>query len=303
MINKFISNILPYFPKQFVWQFSKKYVAGSTLADAMRISTELNAAGIIVTIDHLGEFVTDMEQVLVNKASYFEIIEHMDKHGINGNLSLKPTSFGLLIDEEQCYQIVREIVIQAKSYHNFVRIDMEDSACTGKEISLFKKLFKEFPDSVGLVIQAYMRRSMDDLIGLAKLHTPEHPINIRLCKGIYLEAEAHAYQGFEEVRSNFLMLLEFMLKKRFYVGIATHDRFLVEKAIEMLQMYETPHHLFEFQMLLGVTPILREEVVNQGYKMKVYVPYGQDWFGYCTRRLKENPTMTKEIIKAVFIRS
>lgn len=302
MFNKLVSNILPYFPKQFVWQFSKKYVAGDTLDDAMRISSQLNKTGILVTIDQLGEFITDIKQAKVNKTSYLEIIKGLERHNIAGSLSVKPTSFGLLIDEEQCYVNMREIVVLAKERNKFVRIDMEDSPCTSKEITLFKRLFKEFPDHVGLVIQAYMRRSMDDLKDLATLHTPEHPINIRLCKGIYIEPEDIAFRDYDAVRKNFLDLLEFMLKKRFYAAIATHDRYLVEKSIDLLDMYEVPSKLFEFQMLLGVTPLLRDEVVSKGYKMKVYVPFGQDWFGYCTRRLKENPKMTTEIIKAVFIK-
>lgn len=302
MLNKLISNVVPMFPKPFIWQFSKKYVAGETIGDAMRISSKLNDSGMEVTIDQLGEFVVNFKQVEINRKSYIDLIKSLKINKIRGTVSLKPTSFGLLLDEDRCYENVRSVVLMAKKENSFVRIDMEDSPCTSKEIALFKRLHREFAGHVGLVIQAYMRRSLDDLRGLAAMHTAEFPINIRLCKGIYLESVQVAYQGAQEVRDNYITLLKYLLKEGIYVGIATHDRGLVERSCEILDDLEISKGDYEFQMLYGVLPNLRDEIVSRGHRMRIYVPYGMDWFGYCTRRLKENPKMATDIIKAMFIK-
>jgi proline dehydrogenase len=300
MFNKFIASILPYFPKKFIWMFSKSYISGETIQDAMRVSKEFNKNKIKVTLDVLGEFIKTLEEAEENKKEYLDLIDVTFKSGIDGNFSIKPTSFGLLIDREVCYRYIREIVAKAASYNSFIRIDMEDSPCTDMEIELFRRLKTEFPGNVGLVVQAYLKRTLDDIKGLSDLKSEKYPLNFRLCKGIYVEPEAIAFKEYEEVNRHFLEDLEYMLKNKIYVGIATHDKPLVDGAYKLIKKYNVPGNMYEFQMLYGVTPKLRESIVNEGHTMRVYVPFGMKWFGYSTRRLKENPKMASHIIKALF---
>lgn len=300
MFNRLIANILPYFPKKFVWIFSKPYVAGEKLDDALRVSKDFNKEGIKVTLDVLGEFIKTLDEAEKNKQDYLELIDIAEKEKIDGNYSLKPTSFGLLIDKDVCYNHIREIVAKAASYNNFVRVDMEDSPCTDLEIELFRKLKKEFPKNVGLVLQAYLKRTLDDIKGLQDLNTADNPINYRLCKGIYVEPAEIAFKKYEEVNENFLKDLEYMFQNKIYAGIATHDKPLIEGSYELIEKYKVPKDMYEFQMLYGVTPRLRQSIVDKGHTMRIYVPFGKEWFGYSTRRLKENPKMASHIIKAIF---
>lgn len=295
--------MLPYFPKRFVWLFSRKYIAGESREDAMRVSKELNAMGMKVTIDVLGEFITNLDQAAENKKEYIELIEVVQQSNIDGNYSVKPTMFGLLIDKEIAYKYIREIVAKAASYGNFVRIDMEDSQCTDMEIELYRRLKKEFPKNVGLVVQAYLKRTSRDLEDLMDLHTKEIPLNYRLCKGIYIEPAEIAYKKYNEINRHFLDNLEFMLKNDIYVGIATHDLPLINGAYALIEKFKVPTTMYEFQMLFGVTPERRKSIVEKGHPMRVYVPFGNQWFGYSTRRLKENPKMAMHIIKALFVRN
>jgi proline dehydrogenase len=302
MINKMIAGMLPYMPKKLVWIFSKKYIAGETIEDAIRVARELNAQGIKVTIDLLGEFISNLQQADENRKAYLDIIDRIQSETIDGNYSLKPTMFGLLLDKEMCYRNIREIVQKAVSYNNFIRVDMEDSQCTDMEIELFRKLKQEFPRNVGLVVQAYMRRTLNDLKRLMDIHSPEIPLNYRLCKGIYIEPEAIAYKKYQEINEHYLEDLDFLLQNGVYAGIATHDKPLVEGAYRLIEKYQSPKNRYEFQMLYGVTPELRRSIVEKGHVMRVYVPFGKEWFGYSTRRLKENPKVASHIIKALFIR-
>ncbi|MCX6330919.1 MAG: proline dehydrogenase family protein [Bacteroidia bacterium] len=300
MFNKFISAILPYFPKKFIWIFSRSYISGETIDDAMRVSKDLNSKNIKVTLDVLGEFIKTPDEAETNKKEYLDLIDVSYKTGIDGNFSVKPTSFGLLIDKNICYQHLREIVVKAASYKGFIRIDMEDSPCTDMEIELFRKLKVEFPANVGLVVQAYLKRTLNDIKGLADLNSETNPLSFRLCKGIYVEPEAISFKKYEEINQHYLEDLEFLFQNKIHVGIATHDKPLVEKVYNLIKEYNVPKHLYEFQMLYGVTPKLRESIVNEGHTMRVYVPFGEKWFGYSTRRLKENPKMASHIIKAIF---
>lgn len=300
MFNKFIAAILPFFPKKFIWIFSKDYISGETIEDAMRVSKELNTQNIKVTLDVLGEFITTTEEAEENKNEYLNLIDVIYKNGIDGNFSVKPTSFGLLLDKELCFNHIREIVAKAASYNNFIRIDMEDSPATDDEIALFRRLKTEYPANVGLVIQAYLKRTLNDIKELSDLNTPSIPLSFRLCKGIYIEPEKIAYKKYEEINQHFLEDLEFMFMNKIHVGIATHDKPLIEGAYRLIKKYNIPKNMYEFQMLYGVTPKLRESIVNDGHTMRVYVPYGKKWFNYSTRRLKENPKMASHIMKAIF---
>ncbi len=302
MFNKLIAGILPYMPKKLVWQFSKEYIAGETLEQAIEAAKALNAEGVLTTIDVLGEFIKNLEEAELNKKEYLQVIDAAETAKIKGNYSLKPTSFGLLIDKDVAYKHIREIVAKAASFNNFVRVDMEDSPCTDLEIELFRKLKAEFPKNVGLVVQSYMRRTLNDIKNLNDLNSEETPLNFRLCKGIYVEPVHIAYKKYEEVNEHFLKDLEYMLEQKMYPAIATHDKPLVEGAYSLLEKYKPAKDKYEFQMLYGVTPALRKSIMDNGHRMRVYVPFGKQWFGYSTRRLKENPKMASLIIKALFVK-
>jgi proline dehydrogenase len=302
MFNKMIAAMLPYMPKKFVWIFSKRYIAGKKIGDAIRVSKDLNRQGIKVTIDLLGENITKLSEAEQNKIEYLDIIDTFVKEKIDGNFSLKPTSFGLLIDKDVCYKNIREIVQKATSYHNFIKIDMEDSQCVDLEIELFRKLKAEFPENVGLVLQAYLKRTRKDLENMLDLNSKAIPLNYRLCKGIYVEPAEIAYKKYNEINQHFLEDLEFIFQHGVYPGIATHDKPLVEGAYKLIEKYRVPKNMYEFQMLYGVTPDLRKSIVDKGHNMRVYVPFGEQWFAYSTRRLKENPKMAMLIIKALFFR-
>ncbi len=294
--------MLPFMPKGLVWIFSKRYIAGRTIDDAIEVAKNLNNNGMVVTIDLLGEFITKLDEAIENKDTYIDIIERVEKAGINGNYSLKPTMFGLLLNKDECYKNIREIVKKSASFNNFVRVDMEDSQCVDMEIEIFRKLKKEFPKNVGLVLQSYMRRTSSDIENMMDLNTEEIPVNYRLCKGIYVEPEDIAYKKYEEINKHFLLNLETMFQNKIYPGIATHDQPLIDGAYKLIEKYNVSKDKYEFQMLYGVTPSLRKSIVDKGYNLRVYIPFGKDWFAYSTRRLKENPKMANDIIKAMFIR-
>lgn len=302
MLNKLLANILPYMPKKLIWIFSKRYIAGETIEDGLKASRELNSQGIDVTVDLLGEFIKTIEQAEENKIKYLEIIERFTSEGIKGNFSLKPTMFGLLIDKEICFANIEEVVRKAVEKNSFIRIDMEDSQCVDSEIEMYRKLHQKYPKNVGLVVQAYLRRTKDDLVTMKSFQMNGTPLNFRLCKGIYIEPKQIAFKDYQEVREHYLDDLNYMLDQNMYVGIATHDKYLVDNALEIIRQKKLDKSKYEFQMLYGVTPELRASIVKQGHRMRVYVPFGKDWFGYSTRRLKENPKVASHIVKALFFR-
>ncbi|WP_320113385.1 proline dehydrogenase family protein [Draconibacterium orientale] len=289
-------------PKKLIWVFSKRYIAGESMEEGLLASKLLNEKGIEVTVDILGEFITTLDEAEKNRDEYLEVIERFTSENVQGNFSIKPTMFGMLLDKEICFNLLREVVQFAAQKDSFIRIDMEDSQCVDMELDIFRRLRKEFPKHVGLVLQAYLRRTESDLVALNDLNSANYPISFRLCKGIYVEPENIAFKEYNEVRQHFLTDLKYMFENKMYVGIATHDKFLVEESMKMIGEMNIPKDMYEFQMLYGVTPELRQLIVDNGHKMRVYVPFGEKWFNYSTRRLKENPKMAQHIIKALFIR-
>lgn len=302
MINKLIAKILPYFPEKLVWIFSKPYISGQTINDAMVESRKLNQNKTMVSVDLLGEYVNNLSDTDHYKEQYIDLIKRFTAEKIDGHFSVKPSMFGLLLDKEACYRNIHDIVKVADECNSFIRIDMEDSECTSDEIAIFRRLKSDFPSRVGLVVQAYMRRTLDDVGNLFDLNLPEAPLNFRLCKGIYIEKEQIAFKGYQEIRDHYIDDLRFMLQNGIYVGIATHDKYLIEKAYEIIDHLNIPKDKYEFQMLYGVAPKLRQSIIDRGHRMRVYVPYGKQWFNYSTRRLKENPNMVWYILKALFVR-
>ncbi len=301
-VNKMIAGILPLMPEKLVWLFSSRYIAGQNLSDALDITRQLNAQGMQTTIDLLGEFLMTASKIDRYKSEYERLIDTSAEELLDNSFSVKPTMFGLLIDRDLCYLNLHDIVSKAVSHDRFVRIDMEDSQCTDRELELFRRLHAEFPGHVGIVLQACLKRTMDDLNMLAASVPYRDKLNIRICKGIYDEAPAIAYKKKEDVSRNFLKALEFMIGHDMFAAIATHDKKLVEGAYRLISRYKVRNDRYEFQMLYGVTPELRRSVVESGHRMRVYVPYGKEWFNYSLRRLRENPRMISHIIKALFVR-
>jgi len=295
MLNKIIASIIPIFPKKFIYIFAKKYIAGPTLDDAIRVTRELMAKGGMSTIDVLGEFVTTKEMVENELHACSTVLDAIVENHLDSNLSVKPTSLGLGIDPEYGYENIKTLLKKAKSLGLFVRLDMENSPYTTPTIELYKKLRDNGFDNVGIVLQAYMRRSMDDVKSLI-----EYKPSVRLCKGIYVEPKEIAYKDKEEIRENYRRLLKTMLDNDFYVGIATHDEPLILYAEELIKQRGMTREQYEFQMLLGVRNERRDQLLAEGHRLRVYVPFGTDWFGYSTRRLKENPKMVNDVIKSIF---
>jgi proline dehydrogenase len=281
-------------PKSIVGFFSKKYIAGENIDDAIRVTRELNKQGIYATIDVLGEAVKNKEEAIDCKNKALEVLDTIVKFNLKANLSIKPTQMGLAIDEIFAYDQVRILVQKAKEINSFVRIDMEDSPYTDATFRLLRKLKQDY-DNLGVVVQAYLKRTFEDVSALNKFGT-----NYRLCKGIYIEPAAIAYKDKDEIRKYYLKDLEIILKNGNYVGIATHDEYLVNEAYRLIRELNIPKDKFEFQMLLGVREDLRNKINNDGYKVRIYVPFGKDWYAYSIRRLKENPAVAGQIFRNLF---
>jgi proline dehydrogenase len=281
-------------PKSIVGFFSRKYIAGETLDSAVSLVKDLNAKGIYATLDVLGESVTNEEEATRAFDNAMKVFDAIVEHKLKANISVKPTQLGLSFDEQFACEQIRKLVKHASEIDNFVRIDMEDSQYTAATIDIYKTLFEEF-DNVGIVLQAYLKRSYNDTIILNKLGT-----NYRICKGIYVEPASLAYKNKQMIRDNFLKMLESMFKNGNYVGIATHDEYLIDNAYRIIKELEIPKDKFEFQMLLGVREDLRNKINNDGYKIRIYVPFGEDWYAYSIRRLKENPQIAGYIVQNIF---
>jgi len=294
LINSAIVSFVKILPKSIVHIFAKKYIAGNTLDDAVRVTKELNSKGILATIDVLGEAVNTKRESELAKKECLEVLDAINHHKLNANLSLKPTQLGLIIDKDFCYSQISEILEKAKGYNNFVRIDMEDSSTTDLTFDLLNKM-KEKYSNVGVVVQAYLRRTFDDVEKLNQQGT-----NYRLCKGIYVEPEEIAFKGRQEVRDNYLKVLALILDDGNYVGIATHDDYLIKGVYELIKKKNISKDKFEFQMLYGVTEHLRDKINADGYKIRIYVPFGEHWYKYSIRRLQENPAMVWHITKSIF---
>lgn len=295
LINQLIVNVAELMPKGAVRKFANRYIAGEKLEEAVLLVQSLNSNGILATIDVLGEAISTKEEALKAKHECLRVFDAIEKNGLNANLSIKPTQFGLILDEDFCFELVSDLVHRAEMLNNFVRLDMEDSGTTEKIINLYKKLHAIYPKNVGIVLQAYLRRTAADA---AELN--HHKTNFRLCKGIYVEPEEIAFKQREEIRANFLSVLKNMLDENCYVGIATHDEYLVNEASKLIDKKNIDKGNYEFQMLLGVNEWLRDRIKNEGHKIRIYVPFGEEWYLYSMRRLKENPQVARHVFNNIF---
>jgi proline dehydrogenase len=293
LLNTVIARTLPLVPKPIVGRFSRRYIAGESLDDAVSAVHALNATGCMATLDVLGEFISTVGEADQTTQTYLDVLERIDREKIDANISIKPTGLGLLIDPERCHQNVRRLVERAAELGNFVRIDMEDSSCTQATLDLFTRLRSDF-ENIGVAIQSYLRRTLDDVGRLAELTA-----NVRICKGIYVEPRKIAFKDKEIVRRNFIEACRILLSRGAYVGIATHDEILVWEAEQVVRDLGLPHDAYEFQMLLGVDEQLRSLILKAGHRTRVYVPYGPHWYAYSIRRLKENPSIAGHVMKAI----
>ena len=281
-------------PEKVAWFFSKNYIAGKTLNSAIKVVKNLNSKDMLATIDLLGESIETKEEAIYAKEQAMEVLDAIVEHKLNANVSIKPTQFGLAIDEDFAYEQILELVKRASEINNFIRIDMEDSHYTDTTLKVYKRIFNDYTN-VGVVLQAYMKRTYSDAVTLNVMGT-----NYRLCKGIYIEPEAIAYKAKKAIRDNFMKALEEILKNGNYVGIATHDKYLIDESYKLIKELNISKDKFEFQMLLGVREDLRNKINNDGFKIRIYVPFGKDWYAYSLRRLQENPELTGHIVKEFF---
>jgi proline dehydrogenase len=280
LLDRAIVWLLPAVPRPVVQRLSSRYIAGPSLDDAVRVVRRLNAKGKLATVDVLGEEVTSADEARAITGQYHDALARIDEEGLDANVSVKLTGLGLELDLELCREHLEAVVLDAAARGNFVRIDMEDSSTTDRALELFRSMRADGHENLGVVLQSYLRRTERDVPGLD---------NVRLCKGIYIETEEVAFQDDDEVRANYIRCLEALVDQGAYVGIATHDEHLIGEALRIVQ--GLPAERYEFQMLLGVRPDRADQLVAAGHRLRVYVPYGTDWYRYSLRRLQENPKL------------
>jgi proline dehydrogenase len=291
LLDRAIVRLLPAVPKPVVQRLSSRYIAGPTLDDAIRVVRKLNAKGKLATIDVLGEDVTAPDEARAIAGQYHDVLARIDEEQLDSNVSVKLTGLGLELDYELCRENLESVVVDAGARGNFVRIDMEDSSTTDRTLQLYRGLHAEGAGNLGVVLQAYLRRTLDDLPGLD---------NVRLCKGIYVEPREIAFREFDAVRTNYVRSLEALVRQGSYVGIATHDEHLIREGLRIVREAGLDRDRYEFQMLLGVRPDRADELVADGHRVRVYVPYGSHWYEYSVRRLQENPKMAGYIAADFF---
>jgi proline dehydrogenase len=296
IFDKTVASSLKFIPKPIVRKVASRYIAGETLDAAVTETKRLNELGCMTTIDLLGEAIQNEEEANASADVYLQVLDAIAEHGLDANASIKPTHFGLELSVDIFERNVRRVVEKAASLNNFVRIDMEDSPYTDDTLAVYRRLRADGFDNCGTVLQAMLRRTMDDLVGLGEL------AHLRLCKGIYREPEDVAFQSYDEVNAAFVELLEYALpRKECYVGVATHDDPVIEAAERIIEQHGLAREDYEFQMLLGVRPEVRRGLVERGHRVRIYTPFGTSWYAYCVRRLKENPKfagyVTADVLK------
>jgi proline dehydrogenase len=297
MFNQLIAWMIPAVPRAVVQRVARRYIAGETMESAIELARELGAAGFVTTLDMLGENIVSFEQAERAAAGYAELIGAMARAGIERNVSIKLTQLGLRLDGERAFDQLRRVLDAAAEHHTFVRIDMEDSSVTDRTIDFYRRAREIWP-RVGTVLQARLRRTARDARELAT-----EGANLRLCKGIYREPREIAFTRRGEIRESFERAARILLGGGAYVGLATHDLPLIERLeVELTQLPVTDSN-FEFQALLGVP--MRATLArlrDAGHKVRLYVPFGSEWYAYSVRRLKENPQMAGAIAKGLLKR-
>jgi proline dehydrogenase len=292
-IDRAIANSVPAIPRPVIHRIAGRYMAGEKLDEAVATIRELNREGCVATVDVLGESTESECDVAEKLDHYKQVLDALDEQNLASGISVKLTGLGLNLDEKLCRRYFEEIVDYADERGRFVRVDMEGSPYTTITLELVQEMHERH-ENTGAVIQAYMRRSLEDVVRLASVG-----VSVRLCKGIYDEPREIAYKDFDVVRQNYVLLLEELFKGGAYVGIATHDEYLVWHGLRLIHQMGLSRDRYEFQMLLGVDEELRRILVDAGHKVRVYVPFGKDWYEYSTRRLKENPKIASYVARDV----
>ena len=290
LFDRAIVKALPAVPRPVVQRLSSRYIAGPSLDDAARVVRRLNGKGKLATVDVLGEEITSADEARAIAGQYVDALARFDAEDLDANVSVKLTAFGLELDPELCRENLEAVVVDAAARGRFVRIDMEDSSTTDRTLELYRDLRGDGHENVGVVLQAYLRRTLGDIPGLH---------NVRLCKGIYVEPPELAYREFEAVRANFVLCLQQLVEQGAYVAIATHDEYLLGESLRIVREAGLAHDRYEFQMLLGVRSERADELVADGHKVRVYVPYGTHWYEYSVRRLQENPKIAGYVARDV----
>lgn len=292
-----MARAIPFIPRAVIQKISRRYIAGATPGEALARVKQLNAQGFCVTLDVLGEAVSTPQQAENTATDYIDLLEAIQANGLKANISIKPSSLGLLLDMPQCERLAERIIQAAGRHKNSVCIDMEDVSCTQKEIDLFTRLRKGH-DNVGLALQAYLKRTYQDIEVLTR-----ETSTLRICKGIYVEERSHLVSGSwsdrTAINTHFLDHVMRCFKAGSFVGVATHDAALIKQVIALARDNGIDKTRFEFQMLLGVCEPLRDKVLSMGFSVRIYVPFGRDWYGYSTRRLNENPRIAGHVAKAL----
>jgi proline dehydrogenase len=296
LFDRAVATVLPVVPRTVVRRVSAPYIAGPTLEDAISTVTELNGAGKRATVDVLGEEIHSGEEAQAIASAYRDALAAIDDGGLDANISVKLTGLGLKLDLELCHELLEGLVRDAGARSSFVRIDMEDATCVDDTLALYRRLRGEGHDNLGIVLQAYLKRTLHDIADLRELHP-----SVRLCKGIYVEPSSVAFRDAEVVRRSFVAALDALVEGGSRVAIATHDEALIAASLE--RVVTLAPGAYEFQMLLGVRESRATELVEAGHPLRIYVPYGQRWYEYSLRRLQENPQMAGTIAKATLGRA
>jgi proline dehydrogenase len=272
---------------------ARRYIAGETMDSALEMTARLNARGITTTMDVLGENITRMEETAPTVRTYAEVLDQLHERRLDGNISVKPTHLGLKLDRAGCLRNLGTLVEKAASMDRFVRIDMEDSSTTSDTLDMYRAL-RETRSNVGVVLQAYLKRSERDARDLARMAA-----SVRVCKGIYREPPDIAWRDRARINASFLTLVEMLLGAGCRVAIATHDEDVVDGACRILARLGGCKGRYEFQMLLGVAERLRDRIAAEGHPMRIYVPFGREWYAYSMRRLRENPKIAGHVFRAL----
>jgi len=285
-----LAGILPLLPRSIVWAVAKRYVAGSTLEDALRVTDELAGRNRLVTLDVLGEQFSSREQVMSMMTEYERALAKLERDHRSATLSVMMTGFGLRLDPHLCWENLRRLSKDAADRRIALTLNMEDSSTVDATLDIYRRLRAEGFDGVGVVLQSRLRRTLDDLAALAPLQP-----RVRIVKGIWHEPESVAYLDAQTIRQKYLAILEGLTACGGYPEVATHDEWLIERSLGLLSGLSPAQ--YEFQMLLGVTPKRGDRLIAGGHRLHVYVPYGQDWYAYSLRRLRENPEMAQYIAR------
>jgi proline dehydrogenase len=288
--------VLPAVPRSIVRRLSAPYIAGPTLEDARAVVARLNLEGKAATVDVLGEEVTRQAEAETVATAYHAALDALAADQSDANVSVKLTALGLELDVDLCRSLLATVVADAAARGMFVRIDMEHAEVVDDTLRLYRELREAGRENVGIVLQARLRRTLRDVGALADLRP-----NVRLCKGIYLEPPSVAFTGHRQIRESFLLVLDALLAGGSYVGVATHDEYLLERALARVAGMERTG--YELQMLLGVREQRAAELVADGHRLRVYVPYGNRWYEYSLRRLQENPAVAGMVARATLLRA